>query len=159
MEKILNESEKTLNAFWEYYRNERKLSEEYTIDDIEIESYDLYGLTILSIDGEEYAIGKEEEVDKATEEAIRDSLYTFNADWTQSHLEIELPIEAIHAIQEKCEEGSLILYDLFKKVGDWDYMVRDSILADGRGHFLASYDDAEEETYYASEWYYIYRLN
>ena len=133
--------------------------EETDIDELTEETYDYYGLSVYSFGSQEYAIGTEDEVQIAVESNIKDSLFAFNADWIVSHLDVNFPIEGIKAIQEKYENGNDSLYEIISKLGDWDYFVKDSILADGRGHFLSSYDGNEEEIYYENIWYYIYRIN
>lgn len=142
--------------------------EDITIDDLDVESYDHYGLTLVSYGREEYAIGNDEEADNAAEQEIENSLYAFNASWIRDHLNNDFPIEGITALQEKYEDGNEPLKKLIEKFGDWDYFVSDSILADGRGHFISSYDGEENEQrhwyfskgrYIPGELYVIYRIN
>lgn len=132
---------------------------EVPVDELTEETYDNYGLTVISNGSKEYSIGNEEEVDNATEQNIRESLCYFNSQWIVDHLDTEIPVNAITAIQEKYEDGNDSLYEIISKLGDWDYFVRDSILADGRGHFMSSYDGEENEICYEGEWYFIYRIN
>lgn len=60
--------------------------------------------------------------------------------------------EYIKSIQEKYESGNS---ELLRLIDDVDDFVSDAISADGRGHFLSSYDGNEEE----QDGYYIYRTN
>jgi hypothetical protein len=43
--------------------------------------------------------------------------------------------------------------------GDYRLFFKDAILADGRGHFLSSYDGEETEIKVGKTWFYIYRQN
>lgn len=63
---------------------------------------------------------------------------------------------ALYQYLEECvyPELSGTLANYFDEQG-W---IRDARF-DGRGHFLASYDGAEEEEQVNGEWYYIYRVN
>jgi len=54
---------------------------------------------------------------------------------------------------EDCNELMLAL------IKDFDYFVEDAIDADGRGHFLNTYDNEENEFEYKGKTYYIYRTN
>jgi hypothetical protein len=62
----------------------------------------------------------------------------------------------IKEIQQKCESGNEELKSL---IGDMDDFKEDSISADGRGHFMSSYDGQENETDINGETFYIYRID
>lgn len=49
--------------------------------------------------------------------------------------------------------------DAFRGYFDHAAWKRDALISDGRGHLLASYDDAEHDVQIDGEWYYIYRVN
>ncbi len=133
--------------------------EETDIDELTEETYDHYGLSVYSFGSQEYAIGTEEEVHEAVEQNIKDSLCYFNSQWIVDHIDTELPVKAIAAIQAEDTDGNETLFELISKLGDWSYFVNDSILADGRGHFLSSYDGEENEVFFEGVWYFIYRTN
>lgn len=127
---------------------------ECDIEDLTEESYDLYGLTVYSLGNQEYAIGDDEEADKAAAEDIKDSLWAFNTDFIMSHT--KLPAESENMIatfqSEKCEDANDTIASLIE---DMNYFIEDAISCDGRGHFLSSYDGEENE----EGEYYIYRIN
>lgn len=62
------------------------------------------------------------------------------------------------AQSEMCESCNEPIYWLVKD--NFDSLVRESIQADGRGHFLSLYDGEEYEEYVTNEdnrWYFIYQ--
>lgn len=64
---------------------------------------------------------------------------------------------AIRAAQERLYEGAnAIIHALIDDLNDF---VDDAIAADGRGHFISSYDGEEHEVTVDGETYYVYRLS
>lgn len=160
------EEETAKNVLLQYLQTVEK--KEISDDDIDIESYDLYGLPILSIGRREYAIGDDEEADDATLEYIKESLWAFDADFVAGFIGDYDLVPAIEALNEKCEDGNAGMLALIKMGGTIEEFADDAISADGRGHFLSGYDGEEIEfRYYHFEkgrWvyedtYYIYRIN
>jgi hypothetical protein len=86
------------------------------------------------------------EADALVAERIRDSLWAFNASFIASHTRNGLSRECIKALEEMqgklCESANPIVEALIE---DMDDFVSDAISADGRGHFLSSYDGEENE--------------
>lgn len=113
-------------------------------------------------DGAEYLVLTEEEADEKAGEYIRDSLWAFNADFILQHcknyddldnFEYDAAIESLKEAQSKqCESLNGLIYAL---IDDIDDFIADAITEDGRGHFIAYYDDEENE----SDGYFIYRVN
>lgn len=126
-------------------------------EDLIKEDYDHYGLQRYSCDGKEYAIGTDEEADKAVSAAIKESIWAFNASFILNHCDLPLELEdAIKAFQEdKCEGANDALLALIEKCGDFDGFVENAVAADGRAHFLSTYDGCEED---GGE-FVIYRIN
>ena len=102
-------------------------------------------------DGSEWLVLTDEEADKLTREEIEDSLWAFNpkfivdhmenkslSDWERSHC-----VDAISEIQKRHCEGINPLVRAL--IADMDDFVYDAIASDGRGCFLARYDDVEVE--------------
>ncbi len=108
------------------------------------EEDDTYGLFTVEIDGETYAIGTDEEADKAVSEAIDDMLWAFQAKFIAS--QCGLPNALIPAIEawqrEECESCNDDVRDMIK---DYPAFVDAAVASDGRGHFLAQYDNEEIE--------------
>ena len=107
---------------------------------------------------QEYLVLTDSEADEKTAEYIKDSLWAFNASFIIEHS--ELPWEAeemIKGFQEsKCEGANDTIEAL---ITDIDGFIEDAISADGRGHFMSSYDGEENEVNHNGETLYIYRTN
>lgn len=105
---------------------------------------------------DEYSVYTDEEADEAVKEYIKESVWAFNASFIINHS--SLPYEAREMIEffqrEKCEGANETILAL---INDFDDFVSDAISADGRGHFLSSYDGEENEETVNGETYYIYR--
>jgi hypothetical protein len=129
------------------------------LDELREEKYDYYGLKVYSYARLEYAIGTDEECDKAATEYIKQSLWAFNSDFVASHTKAGATngmVKAIKALQVACESSN---DDIESLIEDLDEFIEDAIGADGRGHFLSSYDGNEEEIKVNGEYCYAYRLN
>jgi hypothetical protein len=121
------------------------------------ETFDHYGLAVFSLGNKEYAIGTDDEADEACAEYIKDTAWAFNASFILGECGLPLELEdAIRSFQEKeCEGANDALVALIEKCADFDKFTRHAIAADGRGHFLSSYDGNENE---AGE-FFVYRTN
>lgn len=105
--------------------------------------YDHYGLSVIEIDGEEWAVGTDGQANKATFSYIKESLWAFNKTFLADHT--GLPVEVFAALQVDCENSNDAIYTLIEKCGDMDSLVSDAVSSDGRGHFLSPYDGEEKE--------------
>lgn len=103
-------------------------------------------------DGTEWLVLDNDEANKLTREEIEDSLWAFNPDFIVRHMpnfgkltkkqESDL-IGALGQIQGSlCEDCNPSLSAIIE---DMDDFVGDAIASDGRGHFLARYDEVEVE--------------
>ena len=103
-------------------------------------------------DGTEWLVLDEIEADEFTREEIEDSLWAFNPDFIVRHMpnldelttkqESDL-IGALGQIQGSLCENCNPLFAAI--IEDMDDFVDDAIESDGRGHFLARYDEVEVE--------------
>lgn len=126
-------------------------------DEVHCDKYDTY-----SFRGEEYLVLTYDEADIAARENITDSLWAFNASFIIEHnsqimaLRQSEYIDTLRSfeccLEQLCENANGLCRALIDDMNDF---VRDAIDADGRGHFLAGYDHAENE----SGDYFIYRTN
>lgn len=116
-------------------------------------------------DGGEYLVLTDEEADKATAEEIESLLWAFNADFIiektglsrkMSDYEVKSVIESLTELQGKtCESCNEFIKAVIKGTCGLENFIIAAVNADGRGHFLASYDNNENE----SDNYFIYRVN
>jgi hypothetical protein len=113
-------------------------------EDLKYCKHDFYGLTVIEIWRQEYAIAEtEEEADEACKEYIRDSLWAFNASFLAS--ETELPEEVFEIMSQACESSNEAILKIVEKTCGLDALVKAAIAADGRGNYLSSYDCEEIE--------------
>jgi hypothetical protein len=103
-----------------------------------------------------YLVLTDDEADEMVKEYILSSVWAFNSSFVASHCDLDIPQEAIEAIQEKCESSNPILLKLIK---DTDDFIQDAISSDGRGHFIGFYDGEEDEQEVNGTTYFIYRTN
>jgi len=138
---------KKINAIKRYFKTK----------EIEEDDYQHYGLQMYTIDGKEYAIGTDDECDKACEEYIKDTIWAFVPDFIIEHSAIldydTSSYKILEAIQAQCESGNECVLRL---IDDIDEFVEDAIRADGRGHFLSGYDGHELDI---GNDYFAYRIN
>ena len=122
--------------------------------------YDYYGMDIYSANEEEYAIGIPEEADEAIKQCIRDSLWTFKAEFILKHsrvAETKQIAQAITEMQTKlCEDSNEIVFAIIE---DIDEFVKSAVEEDGRGTFLATYDSQEREIEINGIKFLAYRIN
>lgn len=120
----------------------------------------------------EYLVLTDEEADEAAAEYIESSLWAFNASFLVSYM--NLPWEAEEMLstfsETKCEDANDTFLALLGGSGSDQFtlFVSHAISAGGRGHFMNSYDDNEDEVHQLIsgipgddaeyEWYYIYRM-
>tara|TARA_R110002110_G_C12883822_1_gene663087 strand:+ start:16 stop:471 length:456 start_codon:yes stop_codon:yes gene_type:complete len=136
-----------------------ELSDEFSAQEIAL-AYHLnndspdYDDAYTGISNGDYLVLTDEEADEAVRENIDGMVWAFNPSFLSAH--IGLDERPIKAIQEMCEEANEPLKAMIK---DFDYFVEDAVRADGRGHFLASYDHEENEITFNGITYYIYRRN
>ncbi len=109
-------------------------------------------------DNGDYLVLTDDEADEKAAEYIKDSLWAFNASFIIDHS--KLPYEAEEMVKnyqaDKCESANESIEALIE---DMDEFISDAISADGRGHFMSSYDGNENEEEVGGETFYIYRLN
>jgi hypothetical protein len=104
--------------------------------------------------GGEYLVLTDSESDAKCEEYIQDSLWAFRSEFLISYISGDINPKDLRSIQEQSCEGCNDL--IFALVKDrFEDLVSDAIGADGRGHFMNTYDGHE----YQQNDFYIYRTN
>ena len=130
---------------------------DYTEEELtEIEITDGYDENIAEVENREYMVLTDEEADQVASDYINESVWAFNSDFIIRHCDVldydDASEKVVKAIQEQCESGNEAMKKL---INDMDEFVQDAIEADGRGHFISSYNGEE----YEAGDYYIYRMN
>ena len=98
-----------------------------------------WGLPVLIIDGDEYAVAAtEQEAFEACCENIEDSLCYFSPSFLAE--QTELPVEIFEALARTDFSDNEVYKDLIKRVTTIENFVQEAIDCDGMGHFLAPYD-------------------
>ena len=129
----------------------KALSEFLEIKEDEIEK-SKYDEEALEAEGGEYLVLTDEEADQRTADYIRDTIWAFSASFLVCHMPKGVSQEIIEMAQEKSEDANETLKAM---IVDLDHFIDDAIGADGRGHFLNSYDGSEGE----QGDYFIYQVN
>lgn len=137
-------------------------SEGFTAD--ELEEITETAWESFEVCGREYAVFTDEEANYATRSNILDTLWAFNPRFVVMHTGFYLTstMEADEAFEEAlkemqgklCEDANPVVRALIVNMDDF---VANAIEADGRGHFLASYDGEEIELDGGE--YFAYRVN
>jgi hypothetical protein len=114
-------------------------------DEISEARFDCYGLTVLEVGRESYAIGDDSQAYQACKAHIEDSVWSFKGSFIAEAC--GLPYELGEVLSgyssEKCEGANDALLALVKRTCGFDAFACAAIGEDGRGHFLASYDGDE----------------
>jgi hypothetical protein len=104
--------------------------------------------------GGEYLVLLDSEADEKCTEYIRDSLWAFRSEFLVKYIQGNINPSDLGVIQEQsCEGCNDIIFALVKD--RFEKLVYDAIGADGRGHFMNTYDGHEHE----EGDFYIYRTN
>lgn len=119
------------------------------VEDVE----DGYTDNYYNADGCEYIVLTDNEADDFATDYIRESLWAFNADFLSAFT--ALPVAMFEAVQGECESSNDAILQCIEQAAGLKEFVEEAISADGRGHFMSSYDGEEIE----QGDYFIYRIN
>ena len=114
-----------------------------------------YGKNQFDADGAEYLVLTDDEADEHATEYIKDSLWAFNPSFLAGETGIDQDVYDALVKNDKCESNNDAVYSLVKATCGLDTLVESAISADGRGHFMSSYDGEENE----EGQFFIYRTN
>ena len=102
--------------------------------------------------GEDYLVLTDEEADDAVRNYIERTAWAFTPSFLSGFTGVDE--EVFVALQEANK------YDAIRSmIQDFDAFVEAAVSADGRGHFLATYDHNEYDVTVNDTTYYIYRVN
>lgn len=113
------------------------------------------------IEDGDYLVLTDAEAEEKAKEYIKDSLWAFNASFILEECGLDFSgEESLRHMQEKsCEGANDFILSLVEKTCGLEQFVEDAISADGRGHFMSSYDGEENEVEADGQTFYIYRTN
>lgn len=116
-------------------------------DDVRQVGYQHYGLTVYSTPDGEFAVGDDLQCDLAVRSYIESCVWALNAEFVLKCCDLPLELtDAIRSFQSKqCEDANDALLALVNKTCGIERFTDRAIDADGRGHFLASFDGDENE--------------
>lgn len=103
--------------------------------------------TEFTIGRRSYLVLTEEEANQQAREDIECSLWEFNAEFIVDYMPIKNSDRVVRSIRKMQEELSEDANDLMEALvkDKLDELVQDAINADGRGHFMNTYDGEENE--------------
>ncbi len=110
------------------------------------------------IDNGDYLVLTDDEADEAVAEYIKNSLWAFNASFIIGECDLDYSLEEMITTwqSEKCEDANDGIRSLIdNSKGGINGFIESAISADGRGHFMSSYDGNEIE----EGNYFVYRIN
>ena len=132
--------------------------DEISIDGYDVDARGTEDATHFERGNESYLVLTDEEADKAIIDHARESAWAFKAGFLAEYMPQGVDSDVIEMLQEKCEGANEAILAM---LGDnFESMANDAASADGRGHFLASYDGHEHEVETeCGQDLYIYRTN
>lgn len=120
-----------------------------------------YDETTFDTPGQEWRVLTDEEADEAVVEYVTDSAWAFNASFLAGYMPEGIDAAEIDSIRgDRCEDANAAIVALIKAGGhDMEEFAGDAANADGRGHFLSSYDGDEIEFDHRGRTWFLYRVN
>jgi len=106
-----------------------------------------------SVNGGDYLVLTDSEADAEVASQIKESLWAFNPSFLADVTDIDESVFVAIQQNNQCETNNTAIERLIGR--DMDYFIGRAVSADGRGHFLSSYDGNEGE----QGEYFIYRTN
>lgn len=104
----------------------------------------------------EFLVLTDDEAQEMAEEYVRQSIWAFRPDFLAHYTPDGIESDTIELVRNgQCEDANDALTALVEAGGSFKIFVEEAIAADGRGHFLSTYDGEEIE----SGRFFIYRTN
>jgi hypothetical protein len=117
------------------------------------EGYDEF--TFETEENGEYMVLTDEEADEKAAAYIEQSLWAFSTGFLASETGIDEEVFKAIQANERCESNNDAIESIVNSTCGIDDFVESAISADGRGHFINSYDGEESQ----EGEYFIYRVN
>ena len=114
-------------------------------DEITEARSDCYGLTVLEVGQDSYAVGDDSQAYEACKEYLKEAVWSFNGNFIAEvcGLPVELGEVFSGYTHKECEGANPALLALVKRTCGFDSFVSRVVGDCGRGHFLAGYDGDE----------------
>ncbi len=109
------------------------------------------------LDSGDVTICDEDSADELVEDYIKETLWAFDALFMQCITGIDSAV--FEALQPQCERANQAVLSLIESTCGLDELVEQAVSADGRAHFLSTYDGEENEIDIDGETYFVYRTN
>lgn len=122
-----------------------------TIDDVIIKD------KAISSGNSEWVVFSDRDADRSVYEFIKESLWSFRPKFISEMTGYDNDEVITLLTENEFEDGKLI--EIVEHSCGLDNFVNEAIKADGRGHFLSTYDGQETEIRVNGEYYYVYRVN
>jgi hypothetical protein len=107
----------------------------------------------------EWQVLTDEQADERARESIQETLWAFNPSFLSSVTELDQKIFDALVKADLCEGANDAVEALVEHTCGLDKLVEQAVAADGRGHFLNTYDGEEHEIVVGDTYLYFYRIN
>ncbi len=116
------------------------------------------GNNYFEVNGDEYLVLTDEEADEEVKNYIKESLWAFIPEFLSANTGMSKKV--FEKLYGMCGEGNEAILAIVEGTCGLDKLIKEAILADGRGSFLATYDGIEHEIYVKEDgnYYYAYRI-
>ena len=108
-----------------------------------------------AMEWDDYLVCTDEEADELAVEYIEDSLWAFNPSFLAGQTGVNATV--FEALSKDCESANEPILSIIESTCGLESFTDAAISADGRGHFLNTYDGHEDEQVVGDNTYYIYR--
>ena len=133
-------SETTLmDNHWNQYKEEYDTESILLANFLEIDIDEAQSL----IDKDDYLVLTDEQADKVVRDYIKETVWAFNPSFLSKHTGVDE--EIFTNLAERCEANNKSYLRMIK---DLDEFIEQAVSADGRAHFMSSYDGNEHEVLY-----------
>lgn len=105
---------------------------------------------------DDWSLLSDADADEAAADYIHESLWAFNADFLSGETGIDSEVFKAIQANDRCESNNDAIESIIQSCGSLERFYEAAIAADGRGHFMSSYDGEEHEI---GTNLYLYRLN
>ena len=116
-------------------------------------------------DFDNYHVLTDEEADESVYDIIMDSLWAFTPSFLAGETGIDIEVFETLAANGKCEDNNDAIASLIRATKPnrnqhpLQEFVDSAVSADGRGHFINTYDGTEHEVKVGRKTFYIYKVN